>query len=223
MKKILKNKKGFSLIELMIVIVIIWLMLMLSYAPYNLYQSKAKLRVATREVAQSIYEAKNMAVSWVSSKKDKTNINSEKQNKIVWIYLSKDDSKKNNIYYYINDFKDYQTKSWGFKDENNDEQFEKSEVATFLSESENFKIKNMQQNIWLQKFSNSDKTLDFDEILIVFAASSWEVKIFWKNWWSWNEVSSDSIKINMSFWNSTSDILKKEITYYTKTNIIDYK
>lgn len=219
MKKILKNKKGFSLIELMIVIVIIWLMLMLSYAPYNLYQSKAKLRVATREVAQSIYEAKNMAVSWVSSKDSSW----EKQNKIVWIYLSKDDSKKNNIYYYINDFKDYQTKSWGFKDENNDEQFEKSEVATFLSESENFKIKNMQQNIWLQKFSNSDKTLDFDEILIIFAASSWETKIFWKNWWSWNEVSSDSIKINMNFWGSTSEILKKEITYYTKTNIIDYK
>lgn len=207
MKKILKNKKGFSLIELMIVIVIIWLMLMLSYAPYNLYQSKAKLRVATREVAQSIYEAKNMAVSWVTLKDDTS---WKKQNKIVWIYLSKEDSKKNNIYYYIDDFWPYQTNEWKIT-------ADKDKIQDILKDEKIFKTKNMQQNIWLQDFSGNE------EIFILFAASSWETKIFWKNWWSWNEVSSDSIKINMSFWNSTSDILKKEITYYTKTNIIDYK
>lgn len=208
MKKILKNKKGFSLIELMIVIVIIWLMLMLSYAPYNLYQSKAKLRVATREVAQSIYEAKNMAISWVSSKDSSW----EKQNKIVWIYLSNEENYKNNIYYYLDDFKYYQNEKWEFLP------WISSKIDAFVNDSsKNFKTKNMQQNIWLQNFSGNSG------IFILFAASSWEVKIFWKNWWSWNEVSSDSIKINMSFWNSTSDILKKEITYYTKTNIIDYK
>lgn len=57
-------KKAFTLIELMISITIIVILTMVSYAPYNYYQNKAKLKVTTREVSQLLYESRNMAINW---------------------------------------------------------------------------------------------------------------------------------------------------------------
>jgi hypothetical protein len=39
------------------------------YAPYSLYQQKAKLKLASRELSQSFYEAKNMAVSGIKEQR----------------------------------------------------------------------------------------------------------------------------------------------------------
>jgi hypothetical protein len=39
--------------------------MMIAYVPYAHYQKKAKLRLASREISQSFYEAKNMAVSGI--------------------------------------------------------------------------------------------------------------------------------------------------------------
>jgi prepilin-type N-terminal cleavage/methylation domain-containing protein len=59
----LKNIKAFSLLELIVVITLIGIMLLATYAPYSYYQTKAKVRMTIRDVAQSIYEARNMAIN----------------------------------------------------------------------------------------------------------------------------------------------------------------
>ena len=60
----MNNKKAFTLIELMIAITIIVILTLAAYAPYNYYQNKAKLKVATREVSQFLSESKNRAINW---------------------------------------------------------------------------------------------------------------------------------------------------------------
>jgi len=57
------GKLGFTLIELMIAIVIMVILTMTAYAPYNYYQNKAKLKVTAREISQLLYESRNMAVN----------------------------------------------------------------------------------------------------------------------------------------------------------------
>ncbi|NUJ98033.1 type II secretion system protein [Candidatus Gracilibacteria bacterium] len=59
----LKNIKAFSLLELIVVITLIGIMLLVTYAPYSYYQTKAKVRMTIKDVAQSIYEARNMAIN----------------------------------------------------------------------------------------------------------------------------------------------------------------
>ncbi|MDR0772512.1 MAG: type II secretion system GspH family protein [Candidatus Peribacteria bacterium] len=64
-----KKTKAFTLIELLVVITIIFMLMMTVYAPYSLYQQKAKLKLASRELSQSFYEAKNMAVSGIKEQR----------------------------------------------------------------------------------------------------------------------------------------------------------
>jgi prepilin-type N-terminal cleavage/methylation domain-containing protein len=57
------TKKAFTLIELIITITIVAILTMLSYAPYNYYQNKSKLKITTREISQLLYESRNIAVN----------------------------------------------------------------------------------------------------------------------------------------------------------------
>lgn len=81
-----KNSKWFTLIELLIVIIIIWIITLMTYIPYSHYQNKAKLKIATREISQSFYEAKNMARSWL--KNTSSNVS-------VWLYITKKSPQSN--------------------------------------------------------------------------------------------------------------------------------
>ena len=59
-----------------------------------------------------------------------------------------------------------------------------------------------------------------------YESVTWQIKVKWFNWDSqWTEIKEDvwKIKIKFSFKNSTTEFLQKEITYYLKTNIVDYK
>lgn len=78
MKKYLK--KGFTLIELIVVITIMVILLTASYWSYNFHQNKIKLKIATREVSQSLYDSRSMAISWMKS---------SDKNSSIWLYLSK--------------------------------------------------------------------------------------------------------------------------------------
>jgi len=73
-----KKVNAFTLIELLVSMTILFSIMFLTYIPYNHYQNKAKLKLTSREISQSFYEAKTMAVSWV---KDETN------NRAMWIYI----------------------------------------------------------------------------------------------------------------------------------------
>ena len=74
----MNRRRAFTLIELMIAITIVAVLTMASYAPYNYYQNKAKLKVTSREISQVIYESRNMAINgavWSSS------------NVSIWVYF----------------------------------------------------------------------------------------------------------------------------------------
>lgn len=86
------SKKAFTLVELLVAITIIIILSLMTYIPYSHYQNKAKLKLASREISQSFYEAKNMAISWIKD------IN---WNKSVWLYLNKDISSNNKIVFFI--------------------------------------------------------------------------------------------------------------------------
>lgn len=86
------KKGGFTLVELIVTITIIIILSLMTYLPYSHYQNKAKLKLASREISQSFYEAKNMAISWI---KDIS------WNKSVWLYLTKDVSSNNRITFFI--------------------------------------------------------------------------------------------------------------------------
>jgi prepilin-type N-terminal cleavage/methylation domain-containing protein len=55
-------KKAFTLIEFMIAITIISILMVMTYAPYNYYSNKAKVRVTAKEISQSLYESRNLAI-----------------------------------------------------------------------------------------------------------------------------------------------------------------
>jgi len=47
----------------MIAITIVVILSVVTYVPYNHYQNKAKLKLASREISQGFYEAKTIASS----------------------------------------------------------------------------------------------------------------------------------------------------------------
>ena len=212
MYKFLKksHKKAFTLIELMIVISIMGLLLLFSYAPYTLYQSKAKLKLTTREVAQSFYETKNFSISWIK-------IKSTRENKSVWLLLSSKENQNNFVKYYLfdHDIFDKEKKSFDLKKLNFDDN---SWTWNLL------KTKTIQPDIFIKWFSAWDdkEKIDWD-ILVFYEASSWNVRVFKINWNEKIELSLEKLKIDFSYKNSTTDMLNREITYYLKTNIVDYK
>ena len=81
----IKNK-WFTLIELIIVISIIWTMMVMVYAPYNIFQKKAEVKIASKSIAKTISESRNMAIHWASS---------SSWNLSIWVYF--DSSNKNII------------------------------------------------------------------------------------------------------------------------------
>lgn len=87
----MKNRKWFTLIELIISITIIVLLTMSTYIPYSYYQNKAKLKITSREITQALYEARNMAINW--------SINNI-WNVSIWVYFDTSISSLNEIKIY---------------------------------------------------------------------------------------------------------------------------
>ncbi len=101
------KRKWFTFAELMIVVVIMIMMISLSYAPYSYYQNKAKLKISSSEISQSISEARNLAISGI-----KTSSGLLSWNKSVWVFLDNSKGKNWKIYFYIYP---YDTQSWSLK------------------------------------------------------------------------------------------------------------
>lgn len=82
--KINKNW-AFTLIEFLIVVTIFFLLIAISYIPYNFYMNKARVKTSIREISQSLYEARNMAINGVSSG----------SNLSIWLYLDAQNNSNN--------------------------------------------------------------------------------------------------------------------------------
>ncbi len=190
----MKNKKAFTLVELMIVIVIMVLMMTLSYAPYNYYQQKAKLRIASREISQSLYEAKNFAISWVETKSGSSFSNSS-----IWVFLDNTEGENHQIYFYTYP---YNTQTWTLVSP-------KSSTST----SKLFKTKKLQDWVLINGTWS---------ILFFYESITWNPTIL-EFIWTNKRVIDESVDIKFSYKDSSSPKLQKTINYNLKTNTVNYK
>ena len=97
-----KNKNWFTLIELMISMTIFFIIVVMSYANYAYFQNIAKVKIALKEISQSINEARNLAISWY----DKSSVNQS-----IWVLFDLSDN--NSIKFYS-----YNYNSWITLDDN---------------------------------------------------------------------------------------------------------
>jgi len=82
---IIKNKKAFTLLELMIAISIMAILMMMAYAPYNYYSNKAKVRITAKEISQILYESRNLAIH---------GLDTGSWNLSIWVYFDTSDTTK---------------------------------------------------------------------------------------------------------------------------------
>lgn len=86
----LSNKKAFTLIELLIAITIFVIIVMGTFIPYSYYQNKLNLKLWAKEVSKSLYDARNMAINWLSST----------WNKSIWLYFDSTSWNNNKLTYF---------------------------------------------------------------------------------------------------------------------------
>ena len=206
MKVLNKNSfLAFTLIELLVSMTIIFIVIMTTYIPYNYYQNKAKLRQSTREIAQSLYEARNMAINWIS-KNMPVNWISNDSNLSIWIYFDSSESSKNTIKFF----------SYPYEFDPN-----KTKILNNGNTLKTLQLQHIQINSvgWLEDwaFKTSSWWLFF------FKSITWSGSYYYWEWSNKKEIISDDgiIKIKFSYKNSTSPDLQREICYYTKTYISD--
>lgn len=196
------KQKGFTLIELLISITILFILMMMAYIPYEHYQKKAKLKLASREISQSFYEAKNMAVSGIKELKDADTYESE--NMSIWLYITTEDWKNNKVilFSYPYDIPE--------------------EEININSDTSIIKTNILQEWIKINNLSSND--LSYNNLLFFYRAINWEIKIFTllSDSWQKDEINNDEISIIFSYMNATTSSLQKRLTYFKNTNIIDY-
>ena len=192
MKNTLKNDfLAFTLIELVVSMTIFFVIVMATYVPYSYYQNKSKISQSTKEIIQSLYEARNMAINWTSSG----------SNLSIWLYFDSRKAHKGSIRFLSYPY----TFTW-------------SQIAREPWGQVNL-LKTINLQTWIEINSIDAKS----NWLFLFDAISWKGKYYyWDSFWNKKEILTPEIKINFSYKNSDSPNLKKEIIYYTKTNIADY-
>lgn len=187
-----KNINWFTLIELLVSMTILTSVMFLAYFPYNHYQNKAKLKLTSREISQSFYDAKNMAVS---------GLNEDNQNRSIWVYIDTT-SWRNNYVTFLS--------------------YPYSMSESYIDNEEGWEIKlvskkEIEQWVWIKYLGW------YDNLLFLYDSINWWSKIYTFDWNDKTLVNDDEIEIMFSFKDSTSVALQGEITYFTQTNIVDYK
>jgi prepilin-type N-terminal cleavage/methylation domain-containing protein len=174
-------KKGFTLIELMIVITIIWILFVWVFVPYNLYSNIAKVKAGAEIITQAINEARFSAM-WIQNTTNK-NVN-------IWIVLEK---QKNEIKILSYPF-DY---TWNIK----------SDIDSTL-DIQLFKTIKLEDWINLNKIER-DGTYTDDIIIIYFTAPNWDLSFY--KWWESTVLTTNKIWITIWFKESVDWVLSRLI------------
>lgn len=192
-----KSQKWFTLLELMLSVWLIFAIVVSAFIPYSFKQSKARVKITTKILTETITEARNLAVNGLDYNFDTST--PERNNTSVWVLLEKGNDNPLKIFL-------YKPESTNVKGEE-----VTNEVALY-------KEKLIQKDTGL---STINANWEKDNLLIYFEAITGEVKIYDKDGTeltdAWNEI-----KFNISYKASTETSLNKDITYFPLTNVIDY-
>lgn len=189
-----KNKKfAFTLIELVIAITIFFMLVTMTYAPYNYYINKAKIRTSIREISQSLYEVRNMAINWAYSN---SNIS-------VWLYIDAEGN-SNKLQFFSYPF----LYTW-------------AQITNILSpDIKLIKTYDLQPNIniididWYTKGLFLFESITWNGLYYYWDSTGTRNNI---------NIADNEIKINLSYkWAPIWSPLAWELIYYTNTNIVDY-
>jgi len=192
------NKKytsWFTLIELIVAMSIFFIMVVSTYVPYNYYSQKAKLNVVVKEISQSLYNAKNIAVNWSSN-----NI----WNTSIWIFFDTTSWNNSQIQYfaYPYSFSGSQIipkEIWNIKILKTIKFSGPIEINTiWWKENGLFFFSSITWSGWYYYYDNNPINN------------------------SKHNFNLDNIVINVSYKWTTAIWLSKEIIYNTRTNIVDY-
>lgn len=167
--------------------------------PYMYYQNKGKVRIASREIAQSFYEARNMAINGYSS---------GITNQSIGIYFDGENSKDRIIYL-----------SYPFS-------FTGSQISvTPTNDIKVIKEKTLPDGVQIDRirWSSIGSTLDTKKALFFYSAVFWIGSYYSIDaGWIKTPINEESIELDFSYKWSSSENLKKSIIYYLQTNIVDY-
>lgn len=183
-------------------------MLTFVYLPYAHYQEKIKAKQIIREVSQWINEARNMAINGFDQTRADwsawSNLD-EWINKSIWLYFSREDDKKGEMYFYAYPFT----------------------FSGSLASLEELSEDDYQINKWrvFPKWTQFDGAMwdqDKDGIFFFFEAitGKWEYYVY--SWWVRTIESSSTLTLDFSYKWAESDVLKKSLTYDTRINTIDF-
>lgn len=173
---------------------ILGMMLMATYAPYSHYQKKALLKQWVKEVTQSIYEARNLAINgldvWGS-------------NVSVGLYMDTSDIFNTKMMYYGYNDLDPDFRPWDFP------------TPWLIDE---IKAKDLPNSIQFKEIEWGSQFLFF------FKAISGDWYYYSNESGSFQPIvnTDPNIDIKISYKWATTSILQSDITYYTKTYIADY-
>ena len=187
-----KTARAFTLIEVLIVIAILGMMLTATYAPYSHYQKKALLKQGQKEIVQSIYEARNLAINGLDVSWNNVSVG------ILFDNTSDSSSKKLVYYSYPHDTDNVNLN------------------PTSLPTTSIIKSKDLPNNIQIEKIDWKK------QFLFLFDAINGEGRYYAWPWWILNEITIPKVDIDISYRRATTPTLQSDITYYVNTYIADY-
>jgi hypothetical protein len=159
------------------------------------------LRLASREISQSFYEAKNMAISWIKwGIEDEENVS--KENKSVWLYLA---SGATTIDFYTYS---YNTDTWSIT----------------IGWKTPIKTRDLQEWVKIRKLTIWEEGREINGLLLYYIAVDWILHIYDWNWEPVEIGDNENIRIKFSFLDADLDsTLAKTLIYFPKTNVVDYE
>ena len=191
----LQNKKAFTLIEFVIVITIAGMLMVWVHAPYNVYQTKQKVRNSVKILTQTLYEARNLAINWLNERSTAADTGVDSSNKKIGVHLKWGNGVINIYGYSIGDVID-------------------------LDPSKLLKSEALAPWVEIEKIWGSHS-----EALFVYNPITWDLTHrYWSSWLFVPFASTvDTVEIDIRYKNaSVTDFFKRTVTYYPKTFISDY-
>ncbi len=189
---------GFTLIEILIVVAMLGIMLTATYAPYSHYQKKALLKQWKKEIVQSIYEARNLAINGLNFG---TWALTDYENISVGLYMDTSDTLKNKITYFSYPHTFSGTTLWD---------------PVLFSTDRIIKTKDLPNSIELEKIKWSDK------FMFLYDAINGVWRYYEASGAGLSEMSDSEVDVKISYKGATTPTLQWDITYYTNTYIADY-